>query len=224
MSLSSSFLFNYMLYFNRGETMARVRKCDRCKEKTTEYKTYKNKAICENCYSTYINGTITCTTCKIQIKRINEYIGTDIDKSDTSKNFCSQDCYNKLLENRKILEEIDMWLKEYFKMDRLNPRVYMQLNEFQTKFNMTPQGILYTLNYIKNETNKEILSNSLTIVTWYYETAKNNYLEKQKLKTKIEEFNKINSSMFQSSNSKVKVLREPDNRKDKILITEINFN
>ena len=75
-----------------------------------------------------------------------------------------------------------------------------------------------------NETNKELLDNSLTIVTWFYESAKQHYIEKQKIKDKIEEFNKLNSSMFQKSSSTVKVHRAIDNRKENILITEIDFN
>ena len=202
--------------------MARARKWVKCDEKITDYIVHKDKPICLKCYESYINSKVTCTICNLSIARNKEYTSTD--KKDYKKTFCSKECYDKFIENKNIMDQIDLWLKDYYKMDKLNPRIFMQLNEFQTKLNMTPQGILYTLNYIKNETNKELLDNSLTIVTWFYESAKQHYIEKQKIKDKIEEFNKLNSSMFQKSSSTVKVHRAIDNRKENILITEINFN
>lgn len=204
--------------------MARVRKCFKCKKKSTDYKIYKNKAICINCYDDYINSSIKCVVCDRIFKRNEEYIYLEMDKADLQKNFCSIECYNKLIEDRKTLDEIDKWLKDYFKMEKLNPRIYIQLTEFQRKYNMTPQGILYTLKYIKSETNKEILDNSLTIITWYYETAKKYYMAQQKLKNKKDEFNSLNSNMLVDSNVAIKVHRPLDNRKNNILIGEIDFS
>lgn len=204
--------------------MARARKCIKCKNKSTDYKIHKNKAICGECYVNYMNAHVQCSICGKTIKRLKEYQSSDISKSDLQKIFCSKACHTKLIHERDILDEIDKWLKSYFKMDKLNPRIYIQLNEFQSKFNMTPEGILYTLKYIKEETNKELLNNSITIVTWYYETAKKHYIEKQKIKSKIKDFNSKNENIVTKTLSDLKVYRPIDTRKNDILITEIDFD
>lgn len=154
----------------------RPRKCNRCSNKVNAYYIYKDKAICKDCIEHYLDLKITCSICNTKLKRRNEYININDVKS--TKVFCSENCYKSFINDKADLEELDNFLKEYHRVDTLNPRIYVQINEFKKKYKFTTKGILLTLRYIINTLRKEVPIDNISLVQYYYDKAKEDYVKK----------------------------------------------
>lgn len=199
-----------------------MRKCVRCGKKFEDTFEYKGKRYCKECFATYLTLKASCSVCKKSFVRGSEYTCDSMESKDKKKTFCSKECYDKLIQERLDLDELDNWLKQYHKTDKLNNRIYMQINQFKSKNNFTYKGILLTLEYITNTLKKNLELDTIGIVAWYYDSAKQEYIKKINRQRKNESLNDF--IMFQNSAHKPKVLEYVDNRKDKILITNIDFD
>lgn len=199
-----------------------MKKCVRCGKKFEDTFEYKGKRYCKECFATYLTLKASCSVCKKSFIRGSEYTCDSMENKDKKKNFCSKECYDKLIQERLDLDELDNWLKQYHKTDKLNNRIYMQINQFKSKNNFTYKGILLTLEYITNTLKKNLELDTIGIVAWYYDSAKQEYIKKINRQEKNESLNDF--IMFQNSAYKPKVLEYTDNRKDKILITNIDFD
>lgn len=199
-----------------------MRKCVRCGKKFEDTFEYKGKRYCKECFATYLTLKASCSVCKKSFVRGSEYTCDSMESKDKKKTFCSKECYDKLIQERLDLDELDNWLKQYHKTDKLNNRIYMQINQFKSKNNFTYKGILLTLEYITNTLKKNLELDTIGIVAWYYDSAKQEYIKKINRQRKNESLNDF--IMFQNSAYKPKVLEYVDNRKDKILITNIDFD
>ena len=195
----------------------RLRKCIRCLNKVESYYIHKKKVICKECIDYYMNLKITCCICGKKIKRTSEYINSD---TNTSKVFCSENCYNAFLKEKIDLQELEDFLKNIHKVENLNPRIYVQINEFKKKYKFTVKGIILTLKYVVYTLRKEIPIDNISIVQYYYENAKQEYIAKVNREKIAENLQECNYNMV-SNIKKVKIKYEP-NRKN-ILITELNL-
>ena len=59
--------------------------------------------------------------------------------------------------------------------------IYMQINQYIKKNNFTYKGILLTLQYITETLKKDLQIDNISIVSWYYDIAKDNYIKKVKI-------------------------------------------
>ena len=200
----------------------KMRKCVRCSKKFEDTVEYKGKRYCNECFSEYINLKASCSVCKISFTRNLEFTSDEMESKDKKKTFCSATCYEKLIQERQDLDELDNWLKQYHKTDKLNNRVYMQINQFKSKNNFTYKGMLLTLEYITGTLKKKIQLDTVGIIAWYYDNARDEYVKKAKRKEKNESLSDF--IMFQNSEYSPTVAKQVDNRRDKILITSIDFN
>ena len=211
-----------MIYFVVIGVIVVMKKCVRCGKKFEDTFEYKGKRYCKECFATYLTLKASCSVCKKSFVRGSEYTCDSMENKDKKKNFCSKECYDKLIQERLDLDELDNWLKQYHKTDKLNNRIYMQINQFKSKNNFTYKGILLTLEYITNTLKKNLELDTIGIVAWYYDSAKQEYIKKINRQRKNESLNDF--IMFQNSAHKPNVLEYVDNRKDKILITNIDFD
>lgn len=201
----------------------KIRKCNKCGQKKSNFSIHKKKVICDDCLEGYLESSTTCSVCGIKLKRKNEYIEEEFSDSDKNKTFCSKTCYNKVKQEKLDLDELDLWLKNYHKVETLNSRIYMQINQYIKKNNFTHKGILLTLQYLTNDLKKELQIDNISIVAWYYDQAKANYIKKIESQKKSLLLKEQNFQMFNNINTKSSVKREKDNRNEKILITKIDF-
>jgi hypothetical protein len=199
----------------------RKRKCHKCSESFKDYKIIKDKAICLSCYDEYLELKILCSECKGKIKRKDEFIPPD--KKRWKKVYCSIDCYNKMLTEEQDLQNLDDWLKNYHKVEKLDTRIYMQIKDFQRKYNFTIKGIHLTLEFITLVEGTELQLGNISLVPYYYDRAKKYYIEKQ---TRINNIKKLEQSSTKLlKETKSVVFTAPNtNRIKNILITEIEFS
>lgn len=204
--------------------MAKPRKCSKCGQKSSEYTIYKDKTLCNDCIEDYLDASTSCSICGKRVKRKLEYIDEQVSNADKKKTFCSHNCYKKLLQDRLDMEELDLWLKNYHRVESLNSRIYMQINQFVKKNNYTYKGILLTLQYYTLIQKKDLQIDNISIVSWYYDSAKEDFIKKQEQRKKAQELQEQNFKMFNTVNTISTVKRDVDTRRDEILITDINFN
>ena len=152
------------------------------------------------------------------LKRRYEYI--NIDDTKSKKVFCSEDCYKSFVNDKADIEELDNFLKEYHKVDTLNPRIYVQINEFKKKYKFTTKGILLTLRYIINTLKKDIPIDNISLVQYYYENAKQEYITKAHREKIAENLQESNYNMI-SKIKKVKIEYKPIRKN--ILITDLDL-
>lgn len=198
-----------------------MKKCTRCGKKFEDTIEYKGKRYCNECFKVYLTLKASCSVCKKSFVRGLEYTHDNMESKDKKKNFCSKECYDKLIQERLDLEELDNWLKQYHKTDKLNSRIYMQINQFKSKNNFTYKGMLLTLDYITNTLKKNLELDTVGIIAWHYDNAKQEYIKKIQRQEKNETLGDF--TMFKDSCYKPKVAEYEDNRKNKILITNIDF-
>lgn len=199
-----------------------MKKCTRCGKKFEDTVEYKGKRYCNECYNEFLNLKANCSVCKTSFIRKHEYTCDDMEAKYKKKNFCSQGCYHTLVQERLDLDELDLWLKQYYKTDKLNNRIYMQISQFRSKNNFTYRGILLTLKYITLTLKKPLESETIGIVAWYYDSAREDYVKKIKKQERDKSLS--NFTMFLNNEHSHKVSEYREDRVDKILITDINFN
>lgn len=200
-----------------------MKKCVGCSDKFQYTIKYKSKNYCPNCHNKLMNSKTNCSICKKSYVRADEYTCDSMENKDKNKNFCSLQCYQTLLKDRVDMEELDKWLKEYHKTEKLNSRIYMQIQQFKSKNGFTYKGILLTLQYVVNTLKKDLELDTIGLVAWYYDTAKEEYIKNINKQQRLEMVSS-DFKMFQVSKSKPKIIKYSDNREKKILITEIEFD
>lgn len=159
----------------------------------------------------YLDNTITCSHCKTKFKRKDE-IWTD-KKSKTK--FCSSNCLDNYYKGLEFRDKIDLWLKDYYKVDKLSPYIYKQLNDFILK-GMTYQGIEYSLNWWVNIKGNHLEPNTIGIVPLIYDEAKNHYINNLKLAS----YKNVNPSLNSGKSILINNIKK-NNNKSKILIEKI---
>ena len=198
-----------------------MRKCVRCSKKFDDTVSYKGKRYCKECLDIYMNSKASCSVCKKSFTRKLEYTLEAMENKDKKKTFCSRNCYDNIVRDRIDLDELDQWLKQYHKTDKLNNRIYMQINQFKSKNNFTYKGILLTLEYVTNTLKKNLELDTIGIVAWYYDNAKEEYIKKIERQEKALKVDHTKINFFEEK----EIIFKPiiDNRVSKILITDINF-
>lgn len=155
--------------------MKKLRKCKQCSDKK-ECSPYRNVWICDDCYNHYMSLKVTCKHCKNKVQRAFEYF-----VEDSKLSFCSKNCYESY--NKELLdkEELINWLLEYHKTDKLNTRIYMQIDSMYKK-GKKYKGILLTLQYVDKVLNKAILVDTIAIVDWEYDNCKMYHIKQRELR------------------------------------------
>lgn len=155
------------------------RKCKQCSEKKM-CSPYRDVWVCDDCYSHYMSLKITCKQCKNKVQRAFEYI------PQTGKlSFCSKKCYESYMQEQQDKEDLVNWLLEYHGVEKLNSRIYMQI-ETMAKKGKKYKGILLTLQYVADVLNKAVLIDTIAIVDWEYDNCKNYHIKQRELKKSLE--------------------------------------
>lgn len=201
--------------YNFTKDKTKLRKCIVCNEKKECY-TFKNVGICLEHIDRYLDNKITCSCCKKKFRRISE-----VWENKSSKlTFCSSECIEKHKENLKARDELDIWLKDYYKVDKLSPYIYKQMDDFIKK-EMTYQGMKFALDWWINIKGQHIEPNTIGIIPLIYYQARDFYNSSMKQLQTKKHLEDINYSNIKDG--KVVLISSAINnkRKDKIIIKGI---
>lgn len=155
----------------------RKTKCKRCGESKLCYKdTLKGVNVCSECLETYKKASITCSSCKTRFKRQNEFISEDNSLMKTNS-FCSESCYNNFKNEQEEKDKMDEWLKKYFKVDKLPSRIYMQMEDFKKKKDISYKWTFATLRYVVNIKGEELQDGTIGIVPYVVDECRD-YVKK----------------------------------------------
>lgn len=169
-------------------------KCKKCGNTEICYKdTLKKVNICPNCIESYKETRINCVVCKKSFKRGNEYF---IEESKwKNKNFCCEKCYKDYeleeLEKEKMIE----WLKQYFKVETLPTRIYMQIDDFKNKKKIPYKWIFATLRYQTKIKCQELQEGTIGIVPYMVDECKEHVSKIKDVKRRAKE-SEINKATF----------------------------
>ena len=201
--------------------MLKKRKCHKCSEKVENYNIVKDKAVCLECFEEYLELKITCSECKKKIKRKDEFVPED--KKRWKKIYCCENCYNNMLLEEADLDKLDRWLKNYHKVEKLDTRIYMQIQDFKKKYSFTTKGIHLTLEFMVGVDRIDLQLGNISLVPYYYDKAKKYYIDKQNRINNVKKFDKSSSELIKEAKT-VKFVAPKTNRANSILITELEFS
>lgn len=202
--------------------LARRVKCKKCGKSELCYKdTLKKVNICENCIEDYKKTRINCTVCKKSFKRDKEYFAED--SKFKTKNFCCEECYNKYVAEEEEKDKMDKWLKEYFKVDTLPSRIYMQMEDFKTKKNISYKWCFTTLRYIVSIQGNTLQEGTIGVVPYVVDECKRYVTEINERNKKAKKQGEQNKTRFTDNVIKIKTTnidRQREENINKMLIKE----
>lgn len=162
---------------------SRNTKCKRCGESKKCFKdTLKGVNICPECLETYKNSRINCTSCKTSFKRKDEFMIED--SLLKTKNFCCEKCYSDFKAELEEKDKMNEWLKEYFKVDKLPSRIYMQMDDFKNKKKISYKWTFATLRYIVDVKGDKLQDGTIGIVPYIVDECKD-YIRKYNERKKM---------------------------------------
>lgn len=166
-----------------------VRKCSICGTKEGEIITLNSKKYCQEHYEEYMNSKISCPICKKSVVR-NIAVPL-LPLTDRKKNtwFCSGKCKEKHLMEIEYKNKLSYSLVEYFgytSTTEISTAIYIQMDRFKKKYNMTYQGMYLTYNYCVSN-NIKIEKGSIIVLQWNYEKAKEDYIKNLQMQKSVEE-------------------------------------
>jgi hypothetical protein len=135
--------------------------------------------------------------------------GKEIDKNAAilikSKMYvCSEDCKSSYFNKTKTpapMRQLTDYVQAYAP-DTDWIRFTAQTKKMISDYGITPQGIQYTLWYIKCYLEKNIKGDGLSLVPFYYEEAKRYYVWKKKMKQNISEWEQKDIEIVVSKTNK----------------------
>lgn len=200
---------------------SRKTKCKRCGESKICFKdTLKGVNICPECLEEYKKARVNCSSCKKSFKREEEFIADDTIVKN--KNFCCEKCYNDFKLELEEKDKMDKWLKEYFKVETLPSRIYMQMDDFKTKKGISYRWTFATLRYIVKIQGRDLENGTIGIVPYVVDECREyvRELENRKKKAKESEENKTRFTDNTIVINMSKIEKKREEVIDKMLIKE----
>lgn len=200
--------------FNKETETTKLRKCIVCNEKKECY-TFKNVGVCEEHLDKYLSSKITCTHCKNKFTRRNEVWENKASKTT----FCSASCINYYKQDQEAKDELDKWLREYHGLEKLNPYIYKQMQEYRNN-KMTYQGMKFALEWWVNIKGQRLEAHTLGIVPMIYSQAREYYQETVKMQQLREDMDKQGFKNV-TQGTRVKIDTSSKVLRNKLLINKI---
>lgn len=102
-------------------------------------------------------------------------------------------CLNELHNSRTPLEQLEQTIKEVFHIEKLTPKINMQIKKYMKEYGYSYEGIEYCVRYffIIKENSIDKAQGGIGIVPYIYEEAKQYYLSQQAIEQKAEKLDNI---------------------------------
>lgn len=161
-------------------------KCKRCGESKEVIKdTLKNVNICEDCLNNYKKAQITCSHCHTKFKREESWYEEGL--ATPNLDFCSETCHRNYYIDTKERDKMDLWLKEYFKVEKLPVLIYQQMGDFKNKKGISYTWCFATLRYMVDIKSITLREGSIALVPYYYDECKKYAMELNRIKKMAED-------------------------------------
>lgn len=123
-------------------------------------------------------------------KWCNEWVDKSLnDFTKTNSGYYHNSCYEKFEINKQHMQELYSYICEIYKIKFPTGWMMKQIKEYKEKRNYTYKGMELTLRFIYEVENKYLLDASETglgLIPYYYEKAKQYYINLQKIKKSVE--------------------------------------
>lgn len=142
-------------------------------------------------------GYFICSVCEQELLK-------DLKTVKNGKNYCKT-CLDKL-EQSKLLEQVLLRdLVQFMQLENIPGLITQQIKKYVNEYNYTYPGISYTVWYYLNVLNKSYDKQyGIAFVKYYYEEAKDYYLELQSLESAIPKEIKITPKVVKVNSNKNK--------------------
>ncbi|APH20825.1 TPA: hypothetical protein ACXDAZ_002585 [Clostridium botulinum] len=105
---------------------------------------------------------------------------------------CAKRKEDKTKRNKDNWDELFQYICNLYNIKTLNGFMFKQLKEFREEYGYTNAGILLTLKYYYETLENEVKEGTgLGIVPYYYEKAKEQFLNVSKIRKKLKDFKDI---------------------------------
>lgn len=102
---------------------------------------------------------------------------------------CAEEREVQIHKNKDGWDELFNYICELYKIDTLTGMMFKQIKDFRDNYNYTNTGMYLTLKYYYETLGNEVIDNTgLGIIVYYYEQAKQHYIESKEVKKHTEEF------------------------------------
>lgn len=165
-----------------------VGKCSVCGTKEGEIIVLNNKKYCQEHYEEYMNIKIACPICNKSVVRKKATPLLSLIENKKNTWFCSEKCKEKHLTEMEYKDKLTHSLVDYFgytSTTEISTAIYVQMNIFKKKYNMTYQGMYLTYNYCVSN-NIKIEKGSIIVLQWNYEKAKEDYIKNLQIQKSVE--------------------------------------
>lgn len=136
---------------------------------------------------------VTCINCKKKIDRDSAF------KVGDKSYYCDETCHKEKLNSKKTKltqdqeerKELISYIKDLYD-GNIPTMVFAQIKRYYEK-GMKYKGMLLTLKYIYEHDNRVFDDNNgIGLIEWYYDKAKENYVDMIRIKNKIKTFEEDN--------------------------------
>lgn len=102
---------------------------------------------------------------------------------------CAEQREIQKARNKNDWDELFEYICDIYNIDTLTGMMFKQIKEFREVYNYTNKGIYLTLKYYYETLENEVKEGvGLGIVVYYYEKAKNHFIEKMRVKKHLDNF------------------------------------
>lgn len=126
----------------------------------------------------------TCKGCGKKLQPEEKY-------THASKTYCKK-CYEKIERESIEYKQLIEFICNNYKLDKPTGYILKQIKEFKTEYEYSYAAMTYTLWYCKEVLNKSFIEKyGISLIKYYYNDAKNYYLQQEKLKEQINKLSDI---------------------------------
>lgn len=154
-------------------------KCTICK-KEEGLTSINGKYYCKEHYEEFMSAEVTCHHCGKKVTRADGIHLIDYSIKKANKWFCDEGCKNRFNTEQEYKDKLNKELLKYFNYTSSKEAptgIYVQMNHFIKKYNMTYQGMYLTLQYCIRHGIK-LEKGNIGLLQWKYELAKEEYIKK----------------------------------------------
>ncbi len=132
----------------------------------------------------YMSRLSTCKCCGKKLQSEEKYI-------HVSKTYC-EECYKRVKRESTEYKELVEFICNNYDLDKPTGFILKQIKEFKSDYGYSYAAMTYTLWYCKEILNKSLIEKyGISLVKYYYDEAKNYYLQQEKLKEQIKKLSNI---------------------------------
>lgn len=145
-------------------------------------------------------GYFFCTVCGQELPKEEKVV-------KNGKNHCKS-CLDKLEQNKILEQNLLRDAVKYLKLENVPGMIIQQIKKYVEEYKYTYPGISYTIWYYVNVLNKEFDKQyGIAFVKYYYDEAKDYYLELQNSERAIPKEIKITPKIVKTNNNKKKSVK-----------------